>query len=151
MPKDILLVDDEPHILRAAELKLQRSGFNVRTACDGEEGWLQIQQKKPDLLVTDLQMPRADGFELAQRVRNDERFADLPIFLLTARGLEPSLGERAGQLNVLAVISKPFSPRELVQCIQSALEVGPVVCAGLLPKPAWVTDATITPPLFNTH
>jgi hypothetical protein len=39
----------------------------------------------------------------------------------------------------------------LVQCIQSALEVGPVVCAGLLPKPAWVTDATITPPLFNTH
>lgn len=133
MAKSILLVDDEPHILRAAEIKLTRSGFNVRCAADGQEGWEKILQQKPDLLVTDLQMPRMDGFELARHVRENPATADLPIFMLTAKGMEASLGERASQLRVLAVLPKPFSPRELVRSIENALGVHPVVCPGGLP------------------
>ena len=131
MPKQILLVDDEPHILRAAEIKLTRSGFTVRCANNGQEGWEMILQEKPDLLVTDLQMPKMDGFELTRHVRENPATADLPVFMLTAKGLETSLGDRAAQLNVLAVLPKPFSPRELVRCIENALVVRPVVCGNL--------------------
>lgn len=133
MAKDILLVDDEPHILRAAQIKLTRSGFSVRCANDGQEGWEMILQQKPDLLVTDLQMPHMDGFELTRHVRENAATHDLPVFLLTAKGLEPTLAERASQLNVLAVLPKPFSPRELVRCVENALAVQPVSCSGLLP------------------
>ena len=131
MPKQILLVDDEPHILRAAEIKLTRSGFNVRCARDGQEGWEMILQQKPDLLVTDLQMPRMDGFELTRHVRENPATADLPVLMLTAKGLEATLGERAAQLNVLSVLPKPFSPRELVRCIENALGVPAVVATGM--------------------
>jgi two-component system alkaline phosphatase synthesis response regulator PhoP len=133
MAKQILLVDDEPHILRAAEIKLTRSGFTVRCAVDGQQGWEMILQQKPDLLVTDLQMPRMDGFELTRHVRENPATADLPVLMLTAKGLETSLGERASELKVLTVLPKPFSPRELVRCIERALETQPVVCVGLLP------------------
>lgn len=133
MPKEILLVDDEPHILRAAEIKLSRSGFSVRCASDGQEGWEMILQRKPDLLITDLQMPRMDGFELTRQVRENPATHDLPIFMLTAKGLESTLAERAAQLRVLAVLPKPFSPRELVRCIENALGITPVSCPGLLP------------------
>ena len=131
MPKEILLVDDEPHILRAAEIKLTRSGFTVRCAKDGQEGWEMILQKKPDILVTDLQMPRMDGFELTRHVRENPATADLPVFMLTAKGMEASLGQRAAQLKVLSVLPKPFSPRELARCIENALGIRPPVGSGL--------------------
>jgi DNA-binding response OmpR family regulator len=136
MPKDILLVDDEPHILRAAEIKLSRSGFSVRCANDGQEAWEMILQRKPDLLITDLQMPRMDGFELTRHVRENAATQDLPIFMLTAKGLEATLADRAAQLSVLAVLPKPFSPRELVRCVENALGIHPVSCTGLLPSDA---------------
>ena len=90
-----------------------------------------ILQEKPDLLVTDLQMPKMDGFELTRHVRENPATADLPVFMLTAKGMEASLGERAARLNVLAIVPKPFSPRELVRYIENALGLRPVVCGGL--------------------
>jgi CheY-like chemotaxis protein len=90
-----------------------------------------ILQERPDLLVTDLQMPRMDGFELTRHVRENPATADLPVFMLTAKGLEASLGERAAQLKVLSVLPKPFSPRELVRGIENVLGVRPAVCTGL--------------------
>ena len=144
MSKQILLVDDEPHILRAAEIKLTRSGFTVRCAADGQQGGEMILQQKPDLLITDLQMPRMDGLELARHVRENPATADLPILMLTARGLEASLGEHAARLNVLTVLPKPFSPRELVLCVENALGMRPVVCVGLLPTTSPAATATPT-------
>ena len=88
MPKQILLCDDEIHILRTAEIKLCRAGHEVRCANDGQEAWEAIQQECPDLLITDCQMPRMDGFELVEKVRADERSRHLPILMLTAKGFE---------------------------------------------------------------
>ncbi len=88
MGKRILLCDDEIHILRAAEFKLKRAGYDVRVASDGEEGWELIQQEIPDLVVTDCQMPRLDGLALIARAREHEATRDLPFFMLTAKGLE---------------------------------------------------------------
>jgi len=121
MTRQILLCDDEVHILRAAEFKFKHAGFDVRTAFDGQEGWELIQQQKPDMLITDYQMPRLDGFGLVQRVRQNEETADLPIIMLTAKGLEISHQELSEQWNVTAVVGKPFSPRELLRRVEQIL------------------------------
>ena len=121
MTKRILLCDDEIHILRAAEFKLKRAGYDVRTAGDGQEAWEAICQQKPDVLVTDYQMPRLDGFELVQRVRENPDTEDLPVLMLTAKGYELSQEELAEKWNVVAVIAKPFSPRELLRKVEGIL------------------------------
>ena len=121
MTKHILLCDDEIHILRAAEFKLKRAGYEVRIAGDGQEAWEAIQQQKPDILITDCQMPRMDGLGLVQKVRENPQTADLPIFMLTAKGFELSHDELAAKWNVMAVIAKPFSPRELLQRVDGVL------------------------------
>lgn len=121
MTKRILLCDDEIHILRAAEFKLKRAGYEVQIAADGQEAWEAIQLSKPDILITDCQMPRLDGFGLVERVRQNPQTADLPVLMLTAKGYEVSHEELAEKWNVRAVIAKPFSPRELLRWAETIL------------------------------
>ena len=116
----ILLVDDELHIRRAAEFKLKRE-FEVSCAEDGQEAWEMILDARPDLLITDLQMPRMNGIELIERVRGNETTADLPVILLTAKGFELKHDEIFDKLNVFRLVSKPFSPRELCKLAHAAL------------------------------
>jgi two-component system alkaline phosphatase synthesis response regulator PhoP len=127
MPKRVLLCDDEIHILRAAEFKLKKAGYDVQIACDGQEAWEAIQAQKPDMLITDCQMPRLDGFGLVARVREDPATADLPVLMLTAKGYEISHEELSANWRVLAVLAKPFSPRELLQYVVKVLGE-PSVC-----------------------
>ncbi len=129
MSKRVLLCDDEIHILRAAEFKIKRAGYSVRTAGDGEEGWQLIQDQVPDLLITDCQMPRLDGLGLVRRMRQDHRTAEVPVLMLTAKGYELSHEDLASQLNVIAVIAKPFSPRELLRQVDAVLDEQPVESA----------------------
>jgi CheY-like chemotaxis protein len=124
MSKRVLLCDDEIHILRAAEFKLSRAGFQVGCAADGLEAWEAIQQECPDLLVTDFQMPRLNGLELIQRLRQNESTRHLRIVVLTAKGLELSASELAEKWGVLAVLGKPFSPRELLRIVESIVATG---------------------------
>jgi len=122
MTKHILLCDDEIHILRAAEFKLKKAGYDVRTAGDGLEAWEAIQQQKPDLLITDCQMPRLDGLGLVRKVRENPATADLPVFMLTAKSFELSQDDLARKWSISAVIAKRFSPRELLQRVDSILQ-----------------------------
>src|SRR5688572_8949379 len=112
MTRKILLCDDELHILRAAEFKFQRAGYDVRCAGDGEEAWELIEQDMPDMVVTDYQMPRLDGLGLAERIKNDPRTRHIPVIVLTARGFELSQEELIAQYGIRMMLSKPFSPRE---------------------------------------
>jgi two-component system alkaline phosphatase synthesis response regulator PhoP len=121
MAKRVLLCDDEIHILRAAEFKLRRAGYDVRIAGDGQEAWEAIRQERPDVLITDCQMPRLDGFGLVQRIREDPDTRDLPVLMLTAKGYELSQDELAAKWNVAGVIAKPFSPRELLRMVEKIL------------------------------
>ena len=120
MTKRVLLCDDEPPILRAAEFKLKRSGFDVVCACDGQQAWELIQQTPPDILVTDCQMPRMTGSELCQHVRRDERTRNLPVIMLTAKGFEIT-GQVQAELGISRLMSKPFSPRELLEAVTELL------------------------------
>ena len=122
MTKKVLLCDDEIHILRAAEHKLSRAGYLVRIARDGQEAWEMIQQELPDVLVTDVQMPRMDGFQLSQQIRSNRVTKDLPILMLTAKGFELEQQEMMEKWGILDIVAKPFSPRELVRQLDQILE-----------------------------
>lgn len=119
--KRILICDDEPPILRAAELKLRRGGFEVVPAADGFEAWHAMRQDRPDLLVTDCQMPRLNGCELCLRIQEDDSLRGLPIVMLTAKGFELDHDELRTRCGVSAVLTKPFSPRELLRVVQELL------------------------------
>jgi len=121
MPKQILLCDDEIHILRAAEFKLKRAGYEVVTAMNGEDAWELIKEQKPDILITDCQMPRLDGLELVKRVRTAPEIGQIPIVLLTAKGFELDAEELTDKWNIRKMISKPFSPRELLGVVKATL------------------------------
>jgi DNA-binding response OmpR family regulator len=129
MTKKVLLCDDEVHILRAAEIKISRAGYDVRVAHDGQEAWELIQADRPDVLVTDLHMPRCDGLELTARIRGQAELADMPIVMLTAKGFELPKQELIEKWRIVDILPKPFSPRELVALIDKILE-GAAAAAG---------------------
>ena len=121
MSKKVLLCDDEIHIVRAAEIRLSQAGFAVRIAHDGQEAWEAILEDQPDVVVTDLQMPRVDGFELIRRIRANAATKDMPVLMLTAKGFELAREEIMEKWGISSVLSKPFSPRELVRLIDLAI------------------------------
>ena len=121
----LLICDDESHILRAANIKLTKGGFDVETACDGQAAWESIQRRKPEMLITDFQMPRMNGLDLCRRLRQQPATSDMPIILLTAKGYEFDWDTIAGELWLTKVMAKPFSPRELLQIVQETLGIDP--------------------------
>ena len=126
MSKHVLLCDDEAAIIRAAEIKLSRAGYRVTCCNDGQAALEAIQLETPDLLLTDCQMPRLGGLELIRRLRELEATHDLPIYMLTAKGFELSAEELKAKWNVLGVIAKPFSPREVLKLVDNLFAVGAV-------------------------
>ncbi len=139
MAHRVLLCDDEIHICRAAEFKISRAGYDVRCACDGEDAWQQILDWQPEMLITDCQMPRLDGFGLCERIRNHEATRHLPILMLTAKGLELSRVDTSARWGVIAVLAKPFSPRELLRHVERVLPPSSAVV------PAAATESIIAP------
>ena len=125
MSKRILLCDDEVHILRAAEFKFKRAGYEILCASDGEEAWDLIEQHVPDLVVTDCQMPRLSGLSLAERIKGNPATAHIPVIMLTGKGFELSKSELKDHCGIRLLLGKPFSPRELFQYAEAILGVGP--------------------------
>jgi len=119
--RKVLIVDDEIHIVQVVAIKLRNNGFEVLTAENGAEALEMVHTHNPDLVITDYQMPIMTGIELIENLRNDSRYADLPVIMLTARGFAIE-DEKKVHLNVAACLAKPFSPREVLQCVQDVLE-----------------------------
>ena len=125
MSNRIVVVDDEPHIVRAISLKFMRAGFEVHGAPDGETGLDLLQRNPAALLITDYTMPGMNGAELVRQVRANAALAHLPVIMLTARGFELEEDSNiAEELGIAAVVMKPFSPRELVIKVCEVLGVG---------------------------
>ncbi len=119
-PARLLLVDDEPGIRNAVQAYLEDEGFNVTTAVDGEEGWEKAQLMIPDLVISDVMMPRCDGYCLLKHLREDERLGGTPVIFLTAKGMtiDRTQGYQAG---VDDYIPKPFDPDELVARVRNVV------------------------------
>lgn len=116
----ILIADDEAHILHVLSMKLKNAGFVVVTAMDGEEALELCQSERPDMLITDNQMPFLTGMELATQVHQIEALKTLPIMLLTARGYDLT-NEDIAAAGIAAVLAKPFSPREVLEKVATFL------------------------------
>lgn len=119
--KRILVVEDEVAILHVLAMKLRQGGFEVLTARDGAAGLEMAQVEKPDLVISDYQMPYLSGLEMCQRLRQNPRTRDIPAILLTARGfdIEDVALQQAG---IIKCMSKPFSPREVLEVARGLLE-----------------------------
>ncbi|MCK5001214.1 MAG: response regulator [Anaerohalosphaera sp.] len=120
--KRALVVDDEIHIVQVVAIKLRNNGYEVTTAENGAVALEHAKSIKPDIIVTDFQMPVMTGLELIENLRQDSETADIPVVMLTARGFAIE-DEKAKELKISAFLSKPFSPRELLAKVEEILGV----------------------------
>jgi DNA-binding response OmpR family regulator len=120
MSPRVLLVDDDPVILRLLEVNFRLDGFDVSTASHGIEALERVRAQRPDAVVLDVMMPGLDGYQVAARIREDAELAATLVVFLTARthdeSSEPGLDD-------VARVSKPFDPIALVQLVRDGLGV----------------------------
>lgn len=119
----ILLVDDEPNILRALKFLFTQKGLHVLTAANGKEGILKAHKYKPDIIILDVMMPGMDGFEVAKQIRAKQSLQNCTIIFLTAKGTnqDQNQGYAAGGEIYL---TKPFDNQKLVNIVLEVFEFG---------------------------
>jgi two-component system, OmpR family, alkaline phosphatase synthesis response regulator PhoP len=120
MPKKILVVEDDLDMVELLRFNLKTEGYALGTAADGIEALKKARSIRPDLILLDLMLPELDGFAVCELLRRDPKTASIPIIMLTA------LSSQFSRINGLgaganAYITKPFSRKHLVQCIQKLL------------------------------
>jgi len=113
----ILVVDDSITVRAVAQRLLQREGFRVALAVDGMQALSRLSEERPAVLLSDVEMPRMDGFDLARNVRADGALAGLPIIMITSRIAEKHR-EHARQLGVNHYLGKPYSEEELIRLVR---------------------------------
>ena len=130
----ILLVEDEKNIAKVIAYNLEREGYQVVAARDGEEGLAKARKESPDLVILDLMLPKLDGLEVCRQIKADAKTARIPIIMLTAKTQE---ADRVVGLELGAddYVAKPFSVRELAARVKAVLRRGrsgeaPAVCKG---------------------
>jgi DNA-binding response OmpR family regulator len=116
----ILAADDDEDILQLVVFRLERSGYTVLQAHDGEQAFRLALEHKPDLAVLDVMMPKMDGFEVTRRLRTEQATREMPIILLTARAQDTDV-EAGFEAGASDYIRKPFSPQELKARVQAML------------------------------
>ncbi|MBT5571115.1 MAG: phosphate regulon transcriptional regulator PhoB [Alphaproteobacteria bacterium] len=116
----VLIVEDEPALVELLSYNLEKAGFQINVARDGDEALLAVQERKPDIVLLDWMLPYVSGIEICRRIRRNPDTRDLPIILLTARGEEDDRirGLEAGADDYVV---KPFSPSELVARVRAVL------------------------------
>jgi two-component system, OmpR family, alkaline phosphatase synthesis response regulator PhoP len=121
MPKEILIVDDEPGVVVALQFLLEQQGYNVLVAKRGEDALDLIYKYKPDLVILDIMLPGIDGYEVCEIVRLNPDYRDIKILFLTARSNEVEIAKGLA-LGADAYITKPFSNDKFVAAVNEVLE-----------------------------
>lgn len=116
MAKRVLIVDDEPNIVTALEFLLEKRGYEVRVAVNGEAAMAEVEAFKPDLVLLDVMMPKVSGYEVCQRMRANPQWRGIKIVMLSAKGREVEVS-KGMSLGADLYVTKPFSSAELVATI----------------------------------
>jgi DNA-binding response OmpR family regulator len=118
--KKILVVDDEPHVIKSLTFVLTKEGYDVSSAENGEDAMAKMRQSKPNLVFLDVMMPKKNGYEVCQEVKKDSGLRDICVIMLTAKGQE---ADREQGLDVGAddFMTKPFSPMGIVEKVRELL------------------------------
>ena len=117
----ILVIDDEVHIRQVVSLKLSSAGHEVIQASNGADGQETALVHKPDLIITDYQMPRMNGLEMCRALRQHADIGPIPVILLSGREQFIAPAEMAA-VGIVTSLGKPFSPRELLQKVTEVLD-----------------------------
>ena len=158
----ILVVDDDPEIVRLLRGYLEKDGYIVLTAHDGQTAFQTLRRERPDLLLLDLMLPDRDGWEVTRLIRTDKNLATTPIIMITAR-IEDTDKILGLELGADDYITKPFNPREVVARVRALLrrsQMGeapnPILTVGVVQldvgrRLAFVADEAVelTPTEFN--
>ena len=117
----ILVIDDEPYILRSLSYLLTREGYAVETASNGEEGLARVRSLRPPLVFLDIMMPRMDGYEVCEQIKQDPALAGTYVIMLSAKGQQ--IDRERGLLGGAdEYMTKPFSPREIAKRVRELVE-----------------------------
>ncbi len=119
MSATILVIDDDPNIREALGIHLRNAGYTVHSAKDGIEGGHAILNARPDLVITDAQMPHMDGFELVAALRSDASVRDIPVIMLTS---EAEWDERGRRIGVNGYVTKPVRADRLLSIVAEHLK-----------------------------
>jgi DNA-binding response OmpR family regulator len=120
MAHRVLVVDDDPVIVRLLEVNLALDGYEVETATRGEQALERATETSPDLLILDVMMPGLDGWDTCRRLREQPRFADTPVVFLSARSQDDDRGKGL-DLGPVAYLTKPFDPIRLSELVRRML------------------------------
>ena len=120
MAKKILIADDEPNIVTALEFLLERAGYEVRTAVNGDEALAAIAQDPPDLVLLDIMMPVKSGYEVCKRIRDQPEWRKVKVVMLSAKGRDAEVTKGLA-MGADLYVTKPFSTRELLSQIRTLL------------------------------
>jgi CheY-like chemotaxis protein len=118
--KKILVVDDEPNVIRTLTFVLKKEGYDVSSAGNGEEAITRVHESKPNLMFLDIMMPKKNGYEVCQELKNDSELNDIYVVMLSAKGQEADK-EKAITLGADEFITKPFSPVGIVEKVKQLL------------------------------
>lgn len=118
--KTILIADDEPYLIRSLSYVLQREGYHVESAVDGQEAMSKIETIRPDLVFLDLMLPRLDGFQICRRVKERPDLRSIYVIILTAKGQQEDR-QKGFQAGADAFMTKPFSPKEIIDKLRQVL------------------------------
>lgn len=124
--KKILIIDDEKKLVDAVRLRLEKSGYKVTAAFDGQEGFEKARAEKPDLIILDLVLPKMDGYKVCEMLKTDKALKGIPVVMLTARGKGLDLEKIvAFEFGADAYITKPFKPEDLLLKISDLFKIKP--------------------------
>jgi two-component system, OmpR family, alkaline phosphatase synthesis response regulator PhoP len=118
--RTVLVVDDEPNILLSLQFLLNKAGYEVRSAKDGEEALAEVARAAPDLVLLDVMMPKIDGFSVCKAIRDNPDWKDVRIIMLTARGRDIER-EKGLALGADDYITKPFSTKDAMARVEAVL------------------------------
>jgi DNA-binding response OmpR family regulator len=121
MAKKILIADDEPNIVTALEFLLERAGYAVRVARNGDEALAALAADPPDLVLLDIMMPVRSGYEVCKRIREQPEWQHIKVVMLSAKGRDAEVAKGLA-MGADLYVTKPFSTRELLGDIKALLE-----------------------------
>lgn len=123
MSARILIAEDDRHIMESLTFVLERDGYAVTAAFDGEEAIRQLRGTPPDMMILDLMLPKMTGFEVLKQVKADARLKSLPVIVLTAKG-QAQDRRMAEEIGVEDFMTKPFSNRDIVAAVRRVTGTG---------------------------
>ena len=116
----MLVVDDDPVIVRLLKVNFEMEGYEVATAADGEQGLAAARSERPDVVVSDIMMPRLDGYETCARLKQEDGTKDIPVVFLSAKAQQSDI-DKGKAFGVADYLTKPFDPNDLIDMVERLL------------------------------